>query len=55
MAGQQKFKQEPLKLLVIPGPIEISDDVLYANAHPLMSHVSADFIPVFEDCIRMLQ
>ncbi|CAE6454550.1 unnamed protein product [Rhizoctonia solani] len=29
--------------------------VLYANAHPSMSHVSADFIPVFGDCIRMLR
>ncbi|KAG8692041.1 hypothetical protein FRC11_007007 [Ceratobasidium sp. 423] len=55
MAGQQNFKQEPHKLLVIPGPIEISDEVLYANAHPSMSHVSADFIPVFGDCIRMLR
>ncbi|KDN35051.1 hypothetical protein RSAG8_11889, partial [Rhizoctonia solani AG-8 WAC10335] len=55
MAGQQSFKQEPHKLLVIPGPIEISDEVLYANAHPSMSHVSADFIPIFGDCIRMLR
>ncbi|QRW17066.1 aminotransferase class-V protein [Rhizoctonia solani] len=55
MAGQQAFKQEPHKLLVIPGPIEIADEVLYANAHPSMSHVSADFIPVFGDCIRMLR
>ncbi|CAE6513669.1 unnamed protein product [Rhizoctonia solani] len=46
---------EPHKLLVIPGPIEISDEVLYANAHPSMSHVSADFIPIFGDCIRMLR
>ncbi|KAL1703540.1 pyridoxal phosphate-dependent transferase [Schizophyllum commune] len=38
---------------MIPGPIEVADDVLYANAHPSMSHVSADFIPVFGDCIRM--
>ncbi|CCO28423.1 Alanine--glyoxylate aminotransferase 1 [Rhizoctonia solani AG-1 IB] len=55
MSGQQKFKQEPHKLLVIPGPIEIADEVLYANAHPSMSHVSSDFIPVFGDCIKMLR
>ncbi|KAG9081700.1 hypothetical protein FS749_007461 [Ceratobasidium sp. UAMH 11750] len=55
MSGQHHFKQEPHKLLVIPGPIEITDDVLYANAHPSMSHVSADFIPVLGDCIRMLR
>ncbi|OJT02875.1 Alanine--glyoxylate aminotransferase 1 [Trametes pubescens] len=47
------FKQEPHKLLVIPGPIEVTDEVLYANAHPSMSHVSPDFIPVFGDCLRM--
>ncbi|KAF8517979.1 PLP-dependent transferase [Hysterangium stoloniferum] len=49
------FKQEPHKLLVIPGPIEVADDVLYANAHPSMSHISPDFIPVFGDCIRLIR
>lgn len=29
--------------------------VLYANAHPSMSHISPDFIPVFGDCIRMMR
>ena len=29
--------------------------VLYANALPLTSHVSPDFVPVFGDCIRMLR
>ncbi|KAJ8522761.1 hypothetical protein ONZ45_g721 [Pleurotus djamor] len=53
MATRQDFKQTPHKLLVIPGPIEVTDDVLWANAHPSMSHVSAEFIPVFGDCIRM--
>ncbi|RPD76463.1 PLP-dependent transferase [Lentinus tigrinus ALCF2SS1-7] len=54
-SAMSTFKQEPHKLLVIPGPIEVTDEVLYANAHPSMSHVSADFIPVFGDCIRMLR
>ncbi|KAK2465642.1 hypothetical protein APHAL10511_002186 [Amanita phalloides] len=47
------FKQAPHKLLAIPGPIEIADDVLYANAHPSMSHVSPEFILIFGECIRM--
>ncbi|CAK5267529.1 unnamed protein product [Mycena citricolor] len=49
------FKQilNSKRLLVIPGPIEVADEVLYANAHPSMSHVSPDFVPVFGDCIRM--
>lgn len=45
------FKQEAHKLLVIPGPIEVADDVLYANAHPSMSHMSPDFAAVFQDCL----
>ncbi|KAF8343452.1 pyridoxal phosphate-dependent transferase [Amanita rubescens] len=48
-----QFKQAPHKLLVIPGPIEVADEVLYANAHPSMSHVSSEFVHVFGECIRM--
>lgn len=47
------FQQDPHDLLVIPGPIEVADSVLYANAHPSMSHVHKDFVPVFGDAIRM--
>ncbi|CEH15618.1 plp-dependent transferase [Ceraceosorus bombacis] len=54
-AGSAGFKQEPHKLLVIPGPIEVSDDVLWANAHPSVSHVSPDFVPILGDSIRMLR
>ena len=39
----------------IPGPIEVADEVLFANAHPSMSHVSPEFVPVFGDCIRMIR
>lgn len=53
MAQPTGFKQEPHRLLTIPGPIEVADDVLYANAHYSVSHVGADFIPIFGDCIRM--
>lgn len=49
------FVQQAHKLLVIPGPVEISDAVLYANAHPSMSHVSPAFAPVFGNCIRALR
>ncbi|KAH7890719.1 alanine-glyoxylate transaminase [Phlebopus sp. FC_14] len=53
MSTDNKFVQAPHKLLVIPGPIEVTDEVLYANAHPSMSHMSLDFASVFGDCIRM--
>ncbi|CDO75828.1 hypothetical protein BN946_scf184951.g26 [Trametes cinnabarina] len=45
----------PLSLCSIPGPIEVTDEVLFANAHPSVSHVSPEFIPVFGDCIRMIR
>ncbi|KAG2053696.1 PLP-dependent transferase [Suillus hirtellus] len=53
MSTDSKFVQAPHKLLVIPGPIEVTDEVLFANAHPSMSHMSPDFARVFGDCIRM--
>ena len=45
----------PLSAHSIPGPIEVADEVLFANAHPSMSHVSPEFVPVFGDCIRMIR
>ncbi|KAI5478127.1 alanine-glyoxylate transaminase / serine-glyoxylate transaminase / serine-pyruvate transaminase [Pseudohyphozyma bogoriensis] len=49
------FVQDPHKLLVIPGPVEVSDAVLKANAHPSMSHVSPAFAPVFGNVLRLLR
>lgn len=37
----------------IPGPIEVTDEVLYANAHPSVSHMSANFTAIFGESIRM--
>ncbi|KAI0272689.1 PLP-dependent transferase [Gloeopeniophorella convolvens] len=53
MSSATDFKQAPHNLLVIPGPIEVTNEVLYANAHPSVSHMSADFTRVFGDSIRM--
>ncbi|SCV70336.1 BQ2448_1730 [Microbotryum intermedium] len=49
------FKQSDHKLLLIPGPVECHDDVLLANAHPSMSHVSPAFAPSFAYCIKALR
>ncbi|KWU41081.1 PLP-dependent transferase [Rhodotorula sp. JG-1b] len=49
------FVQAEHKLLSVPGPVEVSDEVLFANAHPSMSHVSPAFAPVFGDCLRYLR
>lgn len=53
--SSSQWKQDDHKLLVIPGPIEVADDVLLANAHPSMSHVSPAFAPVFGNCIKLLR
>lgn len=40
---------------MIPGPIEVADDVLYENAHPAMAHVSPEFVPIFGEVIKDLR
>lgn len=45
------FQQAPHSLLAIPGPVEITDAVLYANAHPSVAHTSPPFIKVFGECL----
>ncbi|KPV74431.1 uncharacterized protein RHOBADRAFT_48618 [Rhodotorula graminis WP1] len=52
---ETQFKQSAHKLLSVPGPVEVTDEVLFANAHPSMSHVSPAFAPVFGNCLRMLR
>lgn len=42
-------------LLMIPGPIEFSDEVLAANAHPSMSHVGPQFVKTFGETLTMLR
>ncbi|OLL22896.1 Alanine--glyoxylate aminotransferase 1 [Neolecta irregularis DAH-3] len=47
--------QKPHPLLMIPGPIEFSDEVLQANAHPSMSHVSPQFVEIFGSTLELLR
>jgi len=49
------FTQAQHSLLVIPGPIEVHDAVLLANASPSMSHTSPAFAAIFQDCLKMLR
>ncbi|CAF1356884.1 unnamed protein product [Adineta steineri] len=49
------FHQVEHPLLVIPGPIEVSDDVLFANASPSQSHMSKSFTETFGNTIRMFR
>lgn len=48
------FTQNPHKLLVIPGPIEVSDAVLHANASASVSHVSPEFVQIFKQTLSMV-
>lgn len=55
MASSGSFKQEQHNLLVIPGPIEVVDSVLYKNASPSVSHTSPAFAKIFQNSLRMLR
>lgn len=46
------FHQASHSLLAIPGPVEVTDAVLYANAHPSVAHTSKPFIQVFGQTIE---
>ncbi|BFZ57430.1 hypothetical protein PYCC9005_004482 [Savitreella phatthalungensis] len=50
-----KSNQAAHPLLMIPGPIEFSDRVLEAMAHPSMSHVGPPFVAVFGENLRLLR
>ncbi|KAJ3571272.1 hypothetical protein NP233_g3861 [Leucocoprinus birnbaumii] len=41
------------KLLAIPGPVEVSDNVLSALAQPPISHVSPEFARIFQQAILL--
>ncbi|KAG0149862.1 hypothetical protein CROQUDRAFT_653157 [Cronartium quercuum f. sp. fusiforme G11] len=54
MTLSNSFTQNPHKLLVIPGPIEVSDAVLHANASASVSHVSPEFVQIFKQTLAMV-
>ncbi len=42
-------------LLMIPGPIEFSDDVFHAVAQPAYAHTAPEFIQLFGESLEMLR
>ncbi len=42
------------KLLMIPGPIEFSPEVMAAMAQPTTSHVAGNFVECFGECLDMM-
>lgn len=49
------YKQPEHKLTMIPGPIEFSDEVLYAMATPSQAHTSPEFIKTFQLVLQNLR
>lgn len=49
------FKQPDHKLTMIPGPIEFSDEVLYAMATPSQAHTSPEFVKTFQSALINLR
>lgn len=49
------YKQEPHKLTMVPGPIEFSDEVLYAMATPSQAHTSPEFVKTFQTVLKGLR
>ncbi|KAK0446671.1 PLP-dependent transferase [Armillaria borealis] len=50
---ESKIQQAPHKILAIPGPIEVTNEVLDAISQPPMSHVSPGFVKIFRECMDM--
>lgn len=49
------YKQPAHKLTMIPGPIEFSDEVLYAMLTPSQAHTSPEFIATFQSALKSLR
>ncbi|KAF9048252.1 PLP-dependent transferase [Hymenopellis radicata] len=48
--SNSKFQQAPHN---IPGPIEVTNEVLDAISQPPMSHVAPAFVQMFRECMQM--
>lgn len=55
MAQQTGFKQNAHKLCCPPGPIEVDDDVLLANASAAVPHTSPVFNKIMKESLEMLK
>ena len=49
------YKQEEHKLTMIPGPIEFSDEVLYAMSTRSQAHTSPEFVATFQSVLKSLR
>lgn len=49
------YSQPAHKLTMIPGPIEFSDEVLYAMATPSQAHTSPEFVATFQEVLQGLR
>lgn len=49
------YQQPAHKLTMIPGPIEFSDEVLYAMSTPSQAHTSPEFVATFQEVLKGLR
>ncbi len=42
-------------MLMIPGPIDVADDVLQHMGQPIIAHYGADWVPIYQETISLLQ
>lgn len=49
------YKQPEHKLTMIPGPIEFSNEVLYAMSTPSQAHTAPEFIETFQSALKNLR
>lgn len=42
-------------MLMIPGPIDVADDVLQQMGQPIVAHYGSDWVPIYQETITLLQ
>ena len=42
-------------MLMIPGPIDVADDVLQQMGQPIVAHYGTDWVPVYQETVSLLQ
>ncbi|MGD9049362.1 MAG: alanine--glyoxylate aminotransferase family protein [Anaerolineae bacterium] len=42
-------------MLMIPGPIDVADDVLQQMGQPIVVHYGSDWVPIYQETISLLQ
>jgi alanine-glyoxylate transaminase/serine-glyoxylate transaminase/serine-pyruvate transaminase len=52
---QQEVEMIKRPMLMIPGPIDLADDVRQHMGQPIVAHYGADWVPIYQETISLLQ